>query len=243
MNPSLVSRLKTAVVNPLLDLVYPPRCLGCGEPVHPKDVLCGTCVMDMMELPISAEASAELLASLSYPPDVSFIAAGYDYEKDSIIETCLHSMKYKGMHSTGIWLGRLLGERLHGTAILDGDPILLPVPLNKIKRIERGYNQSEYIARGIAAETGLAIRTDILLRPRYTVSQSMSKLSKEERRTNLEGAFEVDTALAAELRSHPVIIVDDIMTTGATIGECVKALNMAGITDVRIAVVAHPVLR
>lgn len=241
MNP--LTRIAQGIVNPLLDFVYPPRCLGCKTPVHPKDVLCGACTADMMELPISDEGSRELLQSLTYPPPATMIAVGYDYEKESVVETCLHSMKYRGMHSTGEWLGRLLGERMYGTYITQGNPLLLPVPLNKLKRIERGYNQAEHIARGIAAETELTLRTDILLRTRYTESQSASRLSQDERKSNLEGAFTVNPAMDAELTLRPVIVVDDIVTTGATIGECVRVLQNAGFRDVRIAAVAHPLRR
>jgi len=243
MNLSSAFRRAGNLAAPLLDLVYPPRCLGCDAPIHSGDVLCGKCAGDMMELHIGEDGSQELIESLTYPPAATFIAAGYDYEKESVIETCLHTLKYKGMHSVGEWLGRLLGERMYGTPILDGEPVLVPVPLNKTKQLERGYNQSEYIARGIAAETGLAIEPGVLYRTRYTESQSASLLTQEERKANLEGAFAVREEAAERIAPSPVIVVDDIITTGATLGECVRALNAAGIADVRIAAVAHPLRR
>jgi ComF family protein len=165
---------------------------------------------------------------------------GWEYDSGSVIERCIHTMKYRQMHRTGEWLGRLLGERLIGCSLLEGDPLLLPVPLHRLKRIERGYNQAEFLCRGIAAECGLEWDDRLLLRRRYTTSQSASRLDRDERQANVREAFAVDPVRAREIGARPLLIVDDLVTTGATIGACSDVLISAGFTDVRILAVARP---
>jgi ComF family protein len=168
------------------------------------------------------------------------MVVGWEYEGGSVIERCIHSMKYRQLHRAGEWLGRLLGERLTGTMLLEANPLLLPVPLHRIKRIERGYNQAEALCRGLAAECSLEWEADLLLRKRYTTSQSASRLDREERQANVRNAFAVNSQRAAAFEGRPLLLVDDLVTTGATISACADILIAAGFIDVRILAVARP---
>jgi ComF family protein len=165
---------------------------------------------------------------------------GFDYERESPIESCIHAMKYRGLHSIGRWFGRLMGEDCAGTAFLAGDPILAPVPLHRLKRIERGYNQAEHICRGFAQETGLLHVPDLLRRTRYTQSQAMSRLDILGRRENMLNAFMLAGRYAELVRDRAVILVDDLITTGATMAECATVLREHGVQDIRYAAIARP---
>lgn len=225
---------------PWLDIVYPPCCLRCGERIRAEDVLCPGCVSDMVPYPVTAEASEDHLAALRFRAAATMMTVGYEFETDGSVSACIHTMKYRGMHRVAHWLGRMIGERLAGSALLDGDPALVPVPLHPVKLRERGFNQAEEICRGIARETGLPVYERALRRVRYTQSQASMKLHVDERKSNVMNAFEPDPVCLGMVRERPVLIVDDLITTGATIGECGLSLREHGARDVRYAAIAKP---
>ncbi len=228
------------ICHALLDVLYPPLCQGCGLRVRAGDFLCPACLAELLPLPLTRAQSSAHIASLACACDATMMLVGWEYENGSVIERCIHTMKYRQLHRAGEWLGRLLGERLIGTCLLEGDPLLLPVPLHPLKRIERGYNQAEHLCRGLAAECGLEWESRLLLRQRYTSSQSASRLDRDERQANVRDAFMADQARAVELGARPLLLVDDLVTTGATIGACSDVLISSGFTDVRILAVARP---
>ncbi|MBR9976887.1 MAG: ComF family protein [Bacteroidetes bacterium] len=233
------------LISAFLDVLYPPLCIGCGLRVRPHDVLCVRCIREMLNLPLSMEVSTLHLASLACACDATMMLVGWEYEDGGVLERCIHAMKYRRLHQVGEWLGRLLGEGLVGNPLLDHNPaterpLLLPVPLHRIKRIERGYNQADAICRGLAYECELEWDHNLLLRTRYTTSQSASRLDRDERQANVRKAFTVNGLRAEQLRGRPLIIVDDLVTTGATIGACVDVLIQSGFSDVRILAVARP---
>lgn len=243
------------VLSVILDFLFPPLCLACGLRVRAGEFLCVRCLRDCVPLPLTRDQSSAHIASLACACDATMMLVGWEYENGGVIERCIHAMKYRRLHRAGEWLGRLLGERLseHATpqdcGITRGDPrhgdpqrapVLLPVPLHRLKRIERGFNQAEYLCRGIAAECGLEWDNRLLYRNRYTTSQSASKLDRDERQRNVREAFAVDMQRAAELRGRPLIVVDDLVTTGATVCACVDALIAVGFTDVRLLAIARP---
>jgi ComF family protein len=195
---------------------------------------------ELVPLPVTAEQSSMQIASLACACDATMMAVGWEYENGSVIERCIHTMKYRQLHKAGDWLGRLLGERLTGSMLLEGNPLLLPVPLHRIKRIERGYNQAEALCKGLAAECGLEWEGGLLLRRRYTTSQSASRLDREERQANVRDAFSVNHHRVSVPRGRPLLLVDDLITTGATISACADVLIASGFTDLRILAVARP---
>jgi ComF family protein len=233
------------IISAFLDVLYPPLCTGCGLRVRPHDVLCVRCIRDLLDLPLTVEASTLHLASLACACDATMMLVGWEYEDGGVLERCIHAMKYRRLSRVGEWLGRLLGERLVDNPLIathgsQEKPILLPVPLHRIKQIERGYNQAATICQGLAAECGLSCDTHLLQRIRYTTSQSASRLDRDERQDNVRKAFAVDAMHALQLHGRPLIIVDDLVTTGATIGACVDVLIQAGFKDIRILAIARP---
>ena len=241
MNLSAILLPAKRIIDPLVDFIYPPHCLGCNAMIHAEDVLCARCMCNMIRLPFNEAASRDHLASLSHHIEARIMYVAYDYERESILETCIHTMKYRGLHRIACWFGRLLGEGCIGTSMLEGDPILAPIPLHRLKKIERGYNQAEYICRGMAQEAGMQFVPDLLVRTRYTRSQAMSRLDISGRRDNVLNAFIVHPRHAAGLAARPVILVDDLITTGATMAECATVLREEGVVDLRLAAIARPV--
>lgn len=152
----------------------------------------------------------------------------YYFEKHHALQSLAHSLKYGEITAFGTELGKKLGRKLKEEKI-SADAVM-PVPLNKRKERERGYNQSSFIARGVAEELSVPVFSNIVSRKKYTVTQT--RLTADERKENLADAFAVHQRRAAQLHRATIIIVDDIITTGSTIQEMGKLLKEHGVRTV-----------
>ncbi len=140
--------------------------------------------------------------------------------------------KYGRDEGLGLWSARLLGEYLAGGGLYSDVQAVVPVPLHPLKKWRRGFNQAEIIARGVAeglaggGRSALPVAADLLRRRRYTSTQT--RKSAAERRTGITGAFALDSRALARLKAagvRHVLLVDDVMTTGATLSECIRLLS------------------
>ncbi len=156
---------------------------------------------------------------------------------EGVLRDLIHLFKYQGTRPAGKVLGKLLNQATTGMALPDS-LILIPVPLWSGKRQMRGFNQAEAIARAylsVQSADGIQLDTSILSRTRDTASQT--GLTRHQRRANVRGAF---TVLRPErIKGRSVLIVDDVMTTGTTAGECARVLRRAGAKEVFVATVAR----
>jgi ComF family protein len=149
----------------------------------------------------------------------------YRFQEHSPVRTLIHALKYDGQSSVGIELGELLGRSLCSPP---PSSCLVPVPLHAVRERERGYNQSAVICRGAGRVTGLSTLST-LQRTRRTRSQT--KLNREERQVNVHDAFGLRTG-DATVKGRTVFLVDDVLTTGATISEAARILKQGGATAV-----------
>lgn len=203
-----------------LDVIYPPRCLGCGSrPESPQLPLCPHCLQSLERAPEMGVA-----ARLERLPVGSGVFAGamalWVYDKGGALQAVQHALKYQNRPQYGVPLGRLMGE-----AFSERHPIpdgVVPVPLHKTRRLERGYNQSASLAEGTAEALGCPARPDLLARPRPTRSQT--GLSREERWRNVRDSFAADPGCAG----GQWLIVDDVLTTGSTAVAAAQTLADAG---------------
>ena len=148
-------------------------------------------------------------------------AAFLHYEKDHPIQHAIHKMKYADQPLIGYQLGRLAATEMLYADFFDGIDVIMPVPLHSKRLRERGYNQSEYIARGISDVTGIPIDTIHLLRIRNTPKQALQ--SGAERKHNVADAFAVEHP--EQLYRKHILVVDDLITTGETMRSCLKAMR------------------
>ena len=148
------------------------------------------------------------------------------FEKGSDFRLILHRLKYGGQKEIGAIMGRYMAAELLSSHFFQGIDVIIPIPLHKKKQQIRGYNQSEWIARGIAAVTGIPINTESILRKKNTETQT--RKSASERRDNVEGIFELQHPKT--LAGKHILIVDDVLTTGSTTLACASCLvNVEGI--------------
>jgi len=204
----------------LLNVIYPPRCLGCGaRPESPDLPLCPQCLQSLERAPEMGVA-----ARLDRLPVGSGVFAGamalWVYDKGGALQAVQHALKYRNRPQYGVPLGRLMGEAFSKRyPCPDG---VVPVPLHNTRRLERGYNQSASLAEGLADVLGCPARPDLLTRPRVTRSQT--GLSREERWRNVGDSFAADPDCAG----GRWLIVDDVLTTGSTAAAAGQTLAEAG---------------
>jgi ComF family protein len=156
---------------------------------------------------------------------------------EGALRELIHLFKYQGIRPTGKVLGRLLNQAVADMPLPDS-LIVIPVPLWSGKRQTRGFNQAESIARafcGLRQSSGIQLDTATLARTRDTASQT--GLTRHQRRANMRGAFKV--LRPERIKERSVLIVDDVMTTGTTAGECARVLRRAGAKEVFVATVAR----
>lgn len=214
----------------LLNLFYPRLCLLCQTPlVEGEERICLHC---SEHLPYThfTDTKANPVCLL-FREKISFVAATalLHFQKGGNGQKLIHSLKYHGNKNLGYELGRRAAMVYQETGLFDSVDLLLPVPLHPERMRKRGYNQSEWIARGIQSATGIAIDTTSLSRIQKTESQTRKQLF--ERPENVEDIFRLDNADA--LKNKHVLLLDDVITTGSTLSAC--AATLKAIPGIRIS--------
>ncbi|CCZ69717.1 phosphoribosyltransferase [Bacteroides sp. CAG:702] len=157
------------------------------------------------------------------------------YAKGGTVARILYAMKYDGQRKLCVKMGEWIGSELLPTGFFDGIDCLLPVPLFRTRERKRGYNQSELLARGIAEKTGLPVCRNAIYRLRNNATQTHK--SGYARWLNVEELF-CATADAASLAGKHILLVDDVLTTGATLTACADALSSVGGIRISVATLA-----
>jgi ComF family protein len=210
----------------LLDIFYPRLCVGCG--LHGAWV-CDACSQNLPLFSMSGFPNPEGRVP-------SFALYSYDAR---VVRRIVHALKYEGTTELAGFMARAMGRWWKRSpilsALLPSSVVFMPIPLHEKKLRERGWNQAELIARELAAFLGFSLETGILVRTLPTLAQS--SLSRRERLLNMRGAFSCRPSPA--VKGGTVILIDDVMTTGATLAHAARALRANGITDVRAFVFAR----
>lgn len=205
-----------------LSLLFPRCCIVCGSPLA-KGEEC-LCTMCNIELPrtnyhLRKDNPVEQLFWGKIPLERA--TSFFFYRKGSDFRQILHQLKYGGQKEIGAIMGRYMAAELLESGFFGGVDMILPVPLHKKKQQARGYNQSEWISRGVAAVTGIPIDTESVIRRKNTETQT--RKSSLERWENVEGIFELHHA--ESLVGKHILIIDDVLTTGATTVACASCLT------------------
>lgn len=215
-----------SLTDSLLGVLFPDRCVGCGRL---GSLLCASCRNAIRPYPEQGVLQPESHPALA---EIKETRAAYVFEPEGPLQKAIHQFKYKPMRRMAPVLGLLLRDYFQ-TAPIPADA-LMPVPLHPHRLAERGFNQSQLLALHLSHHTGIPLLTRGIVRTRDTVRQVT--LDAKSRRHNLQGAFAWTHGNAPPPR---VLIIDDVLTTGATLGACAQALRGAGATEVRALVLAH----
>ena len=229
---------------PLVDLIYPPRCPSCGEGLAAQGGLCASC-WDQLEFPgdpacvrclrpFGEGAPEDSICEHCHaePPMHDGIAAGTIYTAAS--RKLVLAFKHGGKIALAPMMARMIAARLPK---LDGEWLVVPVPLHRTRLWRRGFNQSALLARQIARMRGQRLLVDGLVRKKQT--RKLGHLGRTARASMLEGAIAVHPRHGEAIRGARVILVDDVMTSGATTNACIEVLKEAGARSVMIACFAR----
>ena len=224
------------MVNDFLGLLFPHLCNSCGTQLfYGEKEICTKCRYDLPFTDFQHYA-ANPVAKLFWGriPCNGAMAMLY-FRKASKVQRLIHRLKYKDQTETGRELGKLLGERLLASTIYQTTSLIIPVPLHPKKQKSRGYNQSEYIAKGIAEIMQVPVSTMHLIRQYHTSTQT--KKGRYNRFENMQSVFKILNA--EQLENQHVLLVDDVITTGSTLEACGIALLATPIKQLSIAALAY----
>lgn len=219
-----------------LNLVFPNLCLGCRTNLQTGEVL--LCVHCRLALPLTNqhhELKSPLLTKFSGKVPIDFVLAYLYFSKGGITQKLLHQIKYKGQKEAGKLLGQWYGEELKNSfAPMKTADYLVGVPLHKSRQQQRGYNQSDWIGEGFSEATGVPYRNDVLIRTRFEGSQT--RRNRLQRYENVKAVFVIESS--ADIVNKRIVLIDDVLTTGATLEACANELLRAGCLSVGIVTIA-----
>lgn len=216
-------------MNPLVTLfhtLFPSTCAACGKVLVPGErQLCLDCLASLDEIGSATGNIAESLLVGRLPLQAAMSYC--QFRQGNTAQKIVHAMKFRGCSELCLMMGRQMGLQLLRSGRFDDVDLLIPIPLHWLRRLRRGYNQSELLCRGIAQVMARPVVEGAVVRHRYTRQQSLQKGTN--RSSNVEGAFRLRHPELLEGRH--VLLVDDVLTTGATIVACADPLlSVPGLT-------------
>ncbi len=217
----------------LLTLIFPRHCPGCGKTLlRQEGEVCLDC---MTEIPQARSHHSlednELYYRLAGKVDLEGAGAMYYFDKHGRMKRIIQALKYKGRPRLGNYLGEEWGASPGVKAALEGIDLLVPVPLHPKRLRERGYNQAERIAEGLGKSTGIRVDATSLVRVRATETQT--RKGRAERWDNVKDVFELRNSLTGHIG-----LVDDVVTTGATLEACIRAIQVGGADNLKVTVLS-----
>lgn len=219
------------MLNAILQALFPSSCACCGEVlVQGERQICLNCLADLTGTHYSAiddNRTERLLAGRYHFEHATSLLI---FRQGNTVQKLVHAMKFHSNSDLCLMMGHMMGLDLLQSGRFDDVDLLMPVPLHWRRRLLRGYNQSELLCRGIAQVMPRPVNTRALIRHRYTHEQS--RQASADREKNVQGAFSL-RHIDDLLRKH-ILLVDDVLTTGSTLGSCCDALGE--VNGIRISI-------
>lgn len=216
-------------------LLFPDYCNACeAELFHGEKLICINCLYDLPYTDFHIYPDNPVARIFWGRVYCSQAMAMLYFRKGARVQRLIHHLKYKAGTELGFTLGTMLGERLRKAAAYQDAKLIIPVPLHPKKEKSRGYNQCKFIADGIAKSLGIPVDTTSVVRQVQTASQT--RKSRYDRFENMRSVFHVPDPAA--LAGKHIILVDDVITTGATLEACGQVLLDCGVSKLSIAALA-----
>jgi len=211
-------------------LFWPNVCVCCSTGLmRGEGYICNHCMCDLPATNFYREADNPVAQIFWGRANIEHATANYFFRKGNRVQKIVYQIKYRGQKEMGVMFGREMGKSLRDSSFGDTD-IIVPVPLHPKKLRKRGYNQSEWIARGVAEALDKPMDTKTLVRRYFTDSQTRKK--NYDRWENVNYGFELTNS--DTFAGRHILIIDDVITTGATLEACIQAVLSA--TEARISV-------
>jgi ComF family protein len=227
-----------------LDMLLPPLCLGCQTRIMDHDALCPTCrrridfvrppLCDRLGVPLPFDTGAPMLsaAAVAEPPDYDRARAVARF--DGLMRVLIHGFKFHDSHNARRLFGRWIADA--GSELLSDADLLVPVPLARWRLLSRRFNQAQILAAEAGRRTGKPVNPFALVRSRSTPHQI--GLSRAQRMRNVAGVFRVPANELPKVSGKAIVLVDDVITSGATVSAAAIALKRAGARRVDVLALA-----
>lgn len=230
----IASVLKESILD-LLHLFYPHLCAGCkSDLLSVHDPICPLCIASLPETGFEKIVDNPVEKTFYGRIPLKAATAAYYFSKGSALQHIIHALKYEKNQKAGLVLGRLLGNQLKHETRFNEAYVLIPVPMHPAKQKQRGYNQAAVIAKGISKVTGWPLCEDAVIKPIQTDTQT--KKGRNDRWENMRAGFQIKHS--SVLQNKQILLVDDVLTTGATLeacGHCILHANPASLSAATIA--------
>jgi len=205
----------------LFNLFFPRKCNHCGNNLDKTESeICKRCLFEIPKTNFHTDIENPVNKTFWGRVNIEQATSAFYFTKKSILQNLLHHIKYHGKKELAAELGKYLGNELATVKSYRTCDVIVPVPLHPAKKKKRGYNQSEWIAKGISGKMNIPVNTVAL--KRHVNSKSQTKKNRVERWENVHAAFSVQTN--EEFPYKHVLLVDDVITTGATLEACAAQL-------------------
>ncbi|CAG5011779.1 hypothetical protein DYBT9275_05023 [Dyadobacter sp. CECT 9275] len=216
-----------------VDLIFPRCCEACNRSlIGNEETICTSCRISLHRVGSDSIHAESVRLKFVHLPEVISTASFLVFTKRGKVQRLLHALKYGKEQKVGVLLGKMLGEEMKINGTIPDANLILSVPLHRNRFNKRGYNQSDLIAEGLSASIGIPWSGKILERIKDTETQTGK--DKAERRENVKGVFKVKE----NGEGKSVILVDDVLTTGATLEACILALQETGYARFHVRTIA-----
>ena len=223
--------MKPKFLNHLINLFYPQVCPACGNLLTSnEETVCLICCYLLPKTEYEKNADNPLAQMFYGQVNFNAVTAEFFFSKTGKVQHLLHQLKYEGNQDAGFFLGQQLGESIKDAELFRGIDFIIPIPLHPKKEHLRGYNQSYVIAQGVEDKTSIPIMRDCLYRKVFTSTQT--KKSREERWNNVKDIFDVKNG--ERLKGRHILLIDDVLTTGATL--MAAGITLSKIENIKISV-------
>ncbi|MBK8144681.1 MAG: ComF family protein [Bacteroidetes bacterium] len=223
---------------PIYHLFFPNNCQGCGQELLSNEkTICAACLSFMPKTKFHLMIHNPVEQTFFGRCSIEYATSMYYFNKDTCLQTLLHALKYQQKPEVGFLLGNLFAREIEDVGWLKDIDVIMPIPLSAKKCKARGYNQSECISHSLSAHLNIVHDTTSLIRTKHTESQTSK--TRAERLSNMSNAFSVKNADA--IAGKHILLVDDVITTGATLEECTHTILRVPNTKVSIATLAYAI--
>lgn len=231
-----IFQFSVRIASDFISLFFPRHCLAClGSLVKGEEMICTRCITELPRTNYHCQITNPVEERLAGRLPVKYAWAFLKFRKGGIVQHLLHQMKYNNHPEVGVMLGRIFGNDLKNAGFSSCFDVIIPVPLHEARRRKRGYNQSAKLAEGLSYS--MNIRWDESISIRTMKTRTQTKKSKMERWENVKDVFTV--APNQMITGKRILLVDDIITTGATLEACGQHLISHGCSELSVACIAE----